>query len=38
MPDYYQEASAKSISQIKSGNTIPNSEVEESIENQLRFE
>jgi len=35
IPDYYKEALDKSISQIKSGNTVPNSEVEESIEKWL---
>lgn len=35
IPDYYKEALDKSISQIKSGNTVPNSEVEETIEKWL---
>jgi hypothetical protein len=35
IPDYYKEALDKSISQIKSGNTVPNSKVEESIEKWL---
>jgi hypothetical protein len=35
IPSHYKEALDKSISQIKSGNTIPNAEVEESIEKWL---
>ncbi|MFZ1790849.1 MAG: hypothetical protein WAT92_21170 [Saprospiraceae bacterium] len=35
IPDHYKEALENSISQIKSGNTIPNAEVEESIEKWL---
>lgn len=32
IPEHYKEALDKSIAHMKSGNTIPNSEVEESIE------
>ena len=35
IPSHYEEALNKSMSQIKSGNTIPNAEVEESIEKWL---
>jgi hypothetical protein len=35
IPSHYEEALSKSTSQIKSGNTISNSEVEESIEKWL---
>lgn len=35
IPSHYEEALNKSISQIKSGNTLPNAEVEESIEKWL---
>jgi hypothetical protein len=35
IPSHYEEALNKSILQIKSGNTIPNSAVEESIEKWL---
>ena len=35
IPGHYEEALNKSMSQIKSGNTIPNAEVEESIEKWL---
>ncbi len=35
IPDHYREALDKSMSQLKSGDTIPNSEVEESIEKWL---
>lgn len=35
IPGHYEEALNKSISQIKSGNTIPNAEVEESVEKWL---
>ena len=35
IPSHYKEALKKSMSQIKSGNTIPNDEVEESIEKWL---
>lgn len=35
IPSHYEEALNKSMSQIKSGNTIPNSAVEESIEKRL---
>ncbi len=35
IPSHYEKALNKSISQIKSGNTIPNAEVEKSIEKWL---
>jgi hypothetical protein len=35
IPSHYEETLNKSILQIKSGNTIPNSAVEESIEKWL---
>jgi hypothetical protein len=35
IPSHYEEALNKSMSQKKSGNTIPNSAVEESIEKWL---
>lgn len=35
IPDHYKLALDKSVSQIKSGDTIPNAEVEESIEKWL---